>query len=155
MSKKGPSGLGVTTCAALTAHLRRSFSYVPQRFNRFEGTAAENIAFGDWQRLLGDREAITLVAQRAGIHDMVMGMPEGYDTMLGRKFGQYEPSGGQWQKIIIARAMARDALVTVLDEPTASLDARLGIRGFHANQRALGRPHRHHHFTQVFNHRHG
>ncbi len=94
-------------------------------------------------------------AERAGIHDMVMGMPDGYDTMLGRKFGEYEPSGGQWQKIIIARAMARDALVTVLDEPTASLDARLGIRGFHANQRALGRPHRHHHFTQVFNHRHG
>lgn len=106
------------------AYLRRHFSYVPQRFNRFEGTAAENIAFGDWERLMGDRDGVMEVARRAGIHEMVSEMPDGYDTMLGRKFGDYEPSGGQWQKIIIARAMARDALVTVLDEPTASLDAR-------------------------------
>ena len=105
-------------------YLRRCFSYVPQRFNRFEGTAAENIAFGDWPRLMGNRDGIIEVARRAGIHDMVSGMPNGYDTMLGRKFGDYEPSGGQWQKIIIARAMARDSMAIVLDEPTASLDAR-------------------------------
>jgi ATP-binding cassette subfamily B protein len=103
------------------AHLRRCFSYVPQRFNRFEGTAAENIAFGDWQRLVGNREGIIEVARRAGIHDMISQMPDGYDTMLGRKFGDYEPSGGQWQKIIIA-SMAR-MRPDRLDEH-GSLDAR-------------------------------
>lgn len=106
------------------AHLHGQYSYVPQHFNRFEGTAAENIAFGDWRRLLDDPNGVAEVARRAGIDAMITDMPQGYQTMLGRKFGEYEPSGGQWQKIAIARAMARNSRVMVLDEPTASLDAR-------------------------------
>jgi ATP-binding cassette, subfamily B, bacterial len=106
------------------AYLHQQYSYVPQHFNRFEGTAAENIAFGDWRRLLNNPEAVAEVARQAGIDGMIVDMPQGYQTMLGRKFGDYEPSGGQWQKIAIARAMARNSLVMVLDEPTASLDAR-------------------------------
>jgi ATP-binding cassette, subfamily B, bacterial len=121
-------------------YLRQKLSYVPQHFNRFEGTAAENIAFGDWQRLLNDRQAVVAVAKRAGIHQMVSDMPEGYDTMLGRKFGEYELSGGQWQKIAIGRAMARDSLVIVLDEPTASLDARSEFEIFsHLKKLSTGR----------------
>jgi ATP-binding cassette subfamily B protein len=89
---------------------------------------------------MGNRDGIIEVARRAGIHDMVSGMPNGYDTMLGRKFGDYEPSGGQWQKIIIARAMARDSMAIVLDEPTASLDARSEYEIFmQLKQLAVGR----------------
>ena len=57
-------------------------------------------------------------------------MPQGYQTLLGRAFGQYEPSGGQWQQLAIARAIARDARILILDEPTANLDIDTEYRLF-------------------------
>lgn len=112
------------------AHLRRQVACLFQNFGRYAATAADNIAFGDWERLLGDEERIETVARAAGIHDLIDAMPQGYRTMLGRSFGHYEPSGGQWQQLAIARAMARDTRILILDEPTANLDIDTEYRLF-------------------------
>ena len=104
--------------------LHAEISFVFQAFGRYEATAAENIAYGDWQRLLHDRDAVQQIAEQAGVDAMLQAMPHGYDTMLGRMFGEYDPSGGQWQKIAVARAFGRNAALLILDEPTSNLDAR-------------------------------
>lgn len=103
--------------------LHRNLAFVFQGFGRYEASAAENLAFGDWRRLLEDREAIERVARRAGVEDLLRSLPDGLDTRLGRQFGEYDLSGGQWQQVAIARAMARDGAVVILDEPTSNLDA--------------------------------
>src|SRR5262249_16928239 len=64
------------------------------------------------------------IAQRAGIEAMIESLPQGYETRLGRMFGEYDLSGGDWQKIAVARAFAREAALLILDEPTSNLDAR-------------------------------
>lgn len=104
-------------------YLQRQVAFVFQHYGRYEATAADNIAYGDWERLLHDRAAITEVAQMAGVAQMIAGMPDGLDTMLGRWFGDYTLSGGQWQSLAIARAFARRGCLIVLDEPTSNLDA--------------------------------
>ncbi|HJU65292.1 MAG TPA: ABC transporter ATP-binding protein [Gemmatimonadaceae bacterium] len=104
--------------------LHRRMALVMQSFGRYEATAAENIAFGNWQRLMTNRAAIEQIARQTKVHEMIEALPRGYDTVLGREFGAYTLSGGQWQRIAMARAFARDASVLVLDEPTSNLDAR-------------------------------
>jgi len=111
-------------------HLRRQVTCLAQNFGRYAATAADNIAFGDWERLAGDAAAVESVARTAGVHELVSGLPRGYDTMLGRAFGQFDPSGGQWQQLAIARAVARGARILVLDEPTANLDVETEYRLF-------------------------
>jgi ATP-binding cassette subfamily B protein len=93
-----------------------------QHFGHYPSTAADNISFGSWQELLNQSAAIKQIARSAGVHDFIDAMPQGYDTVLGRNFGQFQPSGGQWQQLAIARTMARATPVLILDEPTASLD---------------------------------
>ncbi len=105
-------------------YLQSQISFVFQGFGRYEATAADNIAYGDWRRMLYNRELIERIALLADVHSMIKDMPQGYDTMLGRMFGEYDLSGGQWQKIAVARAFARDASLLILDEPTSNLDAR-------------------------------
>jgi ATP-binding cassette subfamily B protein len=105
-------------------YLHQHVSFVFQHFGRYEASAAENIAYGDWPRLLHDRSQVELVARQAGVEEMVAHMPNGYDTFLGRLFGEYNLSGGQWQRIAIARAFARPAALLILDEPTSNLDAQ-------------------------------
>jgi ATP-binding cassette subfamily B protein len=79
---------------------------------------------------LGDVARVVAAAHKSGAHPIVAALPQGYETMLGRWFaGPGEADGhdlsiGQWQKIALARAFMRDAPVLILDEPTASLDAR-------------------------------
>ncbi len=102
--------------------LQRRVGCVFQQFGRYVASAADNIAFGDWQRLQGDDAAIEAIARSAGVDALVRSMPQGYRTLLGRQFGQYQPSGGQWQQLAIARLIARDARILILDEPTANLD---------------------------------
>ena len=109
-----------------------------QSIGRYEATLAENIAFGDWTALLDDPAGVREVVERVGITDVVDRMPEGVDTLLGRRFGTHEPSGGQWQQIAIARANARPGSVQILDEPTSNLDVKTEYAIF-SKFRALAR----------------
>jgi ABC-type multidrug transport system fused ATPase/permease subunit len=111
-------------------HLRRHVTCLFQQFGRYAASAADNIAFGDWEHLQGNDARIEAIARAAGVHDLIVALPQGYQTMLGRAFGQYEPSGGQWQQLAIARAIARDARILILDEPTANLDIDTEYRLF-------------------------
>jgi ATP-binding cassette subfamily B protein len=111
-------------------YLHQHVSFVFQQFGRYEAPVADNIAYGDWPRLLHDRSQIEFIARQAGIEEMVAHMPNGYDTFLGRLFGEYNLSGGQWQRIAIARAFARPAALLILDEPTSNLDAQAEYRIF-------------------------
>ena len=99
-------------------------AYVGQNPVVFEATVHENIAFGDWKRLLDNPDAVRQVAVKAGIDDMIMAMSGGYNTRLGRAFGEYDLSGGQWQQLAIARALAKNAAIYILDEPTSNLDMK-------------------------------
>jgi ABC-type multidrug transport system fused ATPase/permease subunit len=106
------------------ADLRRNIAWVLQDFLRFEATAEENLAFGDWRRLLGNRPEVEDLARRTGVAPLIESLPAGYDTWLGNMFGRQDLSAGQWQRLAIARALARPAPLLILDEPTASLDVR-------------------------------
>ncbi len=99
-------------------------AYVSQNLVRFEATVLENIAFGQWEKLLENPEEVQKIVRQAGIEDLVAGTPEGLRTQLGRKFGTYDLSGGQWQQLALARALARDASILILDEPTSNLDVQ-------------------------------
>ena len=110
---------------------QRQVSFVFQDFSRYEASAADNIAFGNWEALNWHdapedaAEAVAQIARLANIDDLIEGMPNGYDTRVGQRFADFTLSEGQWQKMAIARATARqDSRLFILDEPTASLDAR-------------------------------
>jgi ATP-binding cassette subfamily B protein len=104
--------------------LRRQIGVIFQDFVRYQLTARENIGFGRAEAV-HDVEAIAEAARQAGADHYLERLPEGYETMLGKEFtGGYDLSIGQWQRIALARAFFRRAQLLVLDEPTASLDAR-------------------------------
>ncbi len=104
--------------------LRASIGVIFQDFVRYHLSAAENIGVGSIDDL-GNRERIEWAAQRAMADGLIESLPLGYEQMIGRRFKTgVDLSGGQWQKIAIARAYMRDAQVMILDEPTAALDAR-------------------------------
>ncbi|MGH9433728.1 MAG: ABC transporter ATP-binding protein, partial [Terriglobia bacterium] len=95
-----------------------------QDFMRYDLTAAENIAVGQIQEQ-ENRPRIEAAARKSLAHKVVSRLPSGYEQMLGRRFeGGVDLSGGEWQKMALARAYLRDAQVLILDEPTAALDAR-------------------------------
>jgi ATP-binding cassette, subfamily B, bacterial len=110
--------------------LHRHIGVIFQDFMRFEMTARENIAVGRVDRPHQQAD-IESAAHKSLADTVVDKLSGGYDQMLGRRFeGGVELSGGEWQKIALARAYLRDAQLLILDEPTAALDARSELEVF-------------------------
>ncbi len=106
------------------ADLRDNVGVIFQDFFRYQLSARENIAVGRINDL-GSAERIEESARKSLAAEVIAGLPGGYDQLLGRRFaGALDLSGGQWQKVALARAYMRDAQLLILDEPTAALDAR-------------------------------
>ncbi len=136
----GPSGGGKTTLTSLMARfwdvqsgevflggknvkdysfdsLMRNFSFVFQRVYLFDDTIANNIRFGEPDAPI---EKVIEAAKKARCHDFIMSLPDGYDTVIGE--GGTSLSGGEKQRISIARAIMKDSPVIILDEATANVD---------------------------------
>lgn len=105
-----------------TYELRERIGVIFQDFVRYELTMKENIGFGNL-KYLDINEKLMASAELTGLSDIIEKMPKKLDTQLGKWFEEgYQLSGGQWQKIALARAFVRDADVYILDEPSAALD---------------------------------
>ncbi len=112
------------------AALRAGVGVIFQDFVRYDFTAADNIAIGRIDAR-DERARIELAGERGRADEGIRRLPAGYDQLIGRRFrGGVDLSGGEWQKIAIARAYMRDAAVLILDEPTAALDARAEFEVF-------------------------
>ncbi len=110
--------------------VRANIGVIFQDFVRYHLTIGENIGVGQIDDM-DNRARIEVAAHRSGADEVAAGLPLGYDQLVGRRFKTgVDLSGGQWQKIAIARAYMRDAQVMILDEPTAALDARAEFEVF-------------------------
>ncbi|MCE7061702.1 ABC transporter ATP-binding protein [Dyadobacter sp. CY343] len=106
------------------ADLRANIGIIFQDYIRYEMTVSDNIAVGDIANI-DDKNAIESAANKSMAHELIDRLPNHYEQVLGKRFKDgTELSGGQWQKIALARAYMRDAQIIVLDEPTSALDAR-------------------------------
>jgi ATP-binding cassette subfamily B protein len=110
--------------------LAREVGVIFQDFMRYEMTAAENSGVGRVEKIL-DRDRISVSAHKGMADEVVSKLDRGMDQLLGRRFdGGVDLSGGEWQRIALARAYMRDAQLLILDEPSAALDAKLEFEVF-------------------------
>ena len=110
-------GKDITTVPA--ASIRKLIGFVPQDAVMFNDTVFNNIAFGADKASIKEVEG---AAKQAGIHEFIMSLPEGYDTVVGDRGSRL--SGGQKQQIALARAFLKNAPILILDEATAALDSK-------------------------------
>jgi len=104
--------------------LYREIGVIFQDFMRYEMTARENIAVGQIETL-AHLESLQEAARKSMAAPVIERLPSNYEQMLGRRFeGGVDLSGGEWQKVALARAYLRNSQILILDEPTAALDAR-------------------------------
>lgn len=104
------------------SELRRQITVLFQAPYYYPESAHNNIAVGDID-VDSSQEAIETAARNAAAHDMIMQLPNGYETVLGKYFGGEDLSIGQWQRLSLARAFLRKANLIILDEPTSAMDA--------------------------------
>jgi ATP-binding cassette subfamily B protein len=111
--------------------LYREIGVIFQDFMRYEMTARENIAVGRIDEV-NNLPLLRAAADKSMANEVIARLPRDYEQMLGRRFDKgVDLSGGEWQKVALARAYLRDAQVLILDEPTAALDARSEFEVFH------------------------
>ena len=157
----GPNGAGKTTLLKLMARVydpdrgqilledtdlrkvslddvHRRVAIMSQDAVRFEATAADNVAYGDWPGGPDAAARIRAAVAAAGATAMVDRLPRGFETVLGEAFGEHDLSGGQWRLLALARAFLRDSPILLLDEPTAQLDAA-AVQGLNRRLRELAR----------------
>ncbi|MEW1775741.1 ABC transporter ATP-binding protein [Streptomyces sp. NPDC086777] len=121
---------GVDAARADRQRLAERIAMVAQNFKRWPFTAKVNVAVGRSSAPLTDERLAASVAE-AGAQEVVEDLPRGLDTLLARHFsGGHELSGGQWQRLGIARAAYRRGHILIVDEPTAALDARAELEVF-------------------------
>jgi len=100
----------------------KNISGVFQRYQRYRLTLAENVAIGRGELCASSAEDINTALTHSEVNINDRSFPEGIDTMLSREFGGVDLSGGQWQRIAIARGLYRNHNLIILDEPTAAID---------------------------------
>ncbi|HVI07176.1 MAG TPA: ABC transporter ATP-binding protein, partial [Candidatus Binatia bacterium] len=111
--------------------LHREIGVIFQDFMRYEMSARDNIAVGRIEEL-NNLDLLKDAAHKSMADEVIDRLSEGYEQILGRRFEQgIDLSGGEWQKVALARAYLRDAQLLILDEPTAALDARSEFEVFH------------------------
>jgi len=114
---------------------QKLFGVIFQDFVKYDFTAGENIAVGNIDQK-NDSQRIEHAAELSLAEEVIKILPKGYDQRLGKRFKEgQELSGGQWQKIALARAYMKDSDIVILDEPTSALDARAEYEAF---QRFIG-----------------
>ena len=112
-----------------TLDLQKQNSAIFQDFSRYYMTLRENIGLKDTDNV-GD-EKITEALEQAGLEFQSESFPVGLDTMLSREFGGVELSGGQWQRVAIARGMLKECSLIIMDEPTAAIDPLQEYKLYH------------------------